>query len=433
MAKYKRIVTTEAGLALLAKAYESEMKITFTAVRTGNGTYNGTENLSGMKALKSVKHSFGLSGVSRTGAQVKVRSVLSNDGVTAGYNITEIGLYAKDPDSAEILYAIIVAETGLEDYLPPFEETPTSITLEMYIAIAEEQSKVTFAAEIVAGTYVAVEDFQDHVASTVHITAAERTNWNAKASEKDFQSHVSSSVHITAAERTAWNSAKDTYATIRQNTSSKELSLNEINNPTDDAYGFISDVTAAAIGLPKTHFSVISRYNSGNSTQLFLPIVTMDVNPWIRNMTGTTISALFELTRREDITQYLPLAGGVISGGLGVTGSLVAYATIYVSGDVSDDYGGVMLMDAPNIANIGDVLVRPYTNGIAFYNNNEEWRGARLDMTKCGIHQSSEILHTGISIPVVPSETEPTDTTALWIDTKNLKIKKYINSTWTEL
>ena len=210
MAKYKRIVTTEAGLSLLAKAYEREMTITFTAVKTGNGTYTGTENLSKTTKLKSVKQSFGLSGVSRTGAQVKARSVINNNGVTTGYDITEIGLYAKDTDSTEILYAIIVAESGNEDYLPPFEETPTSITLEMYIAIAEEQSSVKFAAEVVAGTFVAVGDFQDHAADETHITPDERENWNAKADLDDFQSHVSSTVHITAAERTSWNAKVST-------------------------------------------------------------------------------------------------------------------------------------------------------------------------------------------------------------------------------
>lgn len=210
MAKYKGIVTTDAGLELLSKAYECETTIMFTAVKTGNGIYDGTENLSGATALKSEKQSFGLSGISRTGAQVKVRSVLSNEGLTIGYNITEVGLFAKDSDTgSEFLYAIIVAETGLEDYLPPFEETPTSITLEMYIAIAEEQSKVMFAAEVVAGTYVSVEDFQDHMSDEMHITAAERTSWNAKAAAEDFQNHVSSTTHITAAERTAWNAKAD--------------------------------------------------------------------------------------------------------------------------------------------------------------------------------------------------------------------------------
>ena len=674
MAKYKRIVTTEAGLSLLAKAYESETTITFTAVKTGNGTYTGTENLSKTTALKSVKQSFGLSGVSRTGTQVKVRSVISNNGVTTGYDITEIGLYAKGTDSAEVLYAIIVAENGLEDYLPPFEETPTNITLEMYIAIAEEQSSVTFAAAVVAGTYVAVGDFQDHVSDATHITAAERTSWNAKAAAADFQNHVSSTVHITAAERTAWNAkvssgdlqshasnathitsdernswnakapasdlqshasnsthitaaertswnAKAAASDLQAHTSStsnphgvtkSQVGLGNVPNvATNDqtptfteasanaaltsgeklsvAFGKIAkavsslishlastsnphSVTKSQVGLSNvpnvatndqtptytaasanaeltsgekisvafgkiakaikslishlsdtvSHITAAERTTWNNKLDktatatnseklnghgaeyfalaellnyelygndklstpikdcasytdlfsqipeksvfigstwyppswfpntvesnyrvfvckqtngiIFIEVIRDGGKAWIATYDyGTTWSGWKKITLDTDLSEYLPLAGGVLTGGLGVSGSLVAYATLYANGDVSDDYGGLMLMKKANIANIGDVLIRPYYNGVAFYNNDSEWRGARLDMTKCGIHQSSEILHTGISIPVVSSETAPTDTTALWIDTKNLKIKKYINSAWTAL
>lgn len=437
MAKYKRIVTTEAGLELLAKAYESETTIMFTAVKTGNGIYDGTEDLSGATALKSVKQSFGLSGVSRTGAQVKVRSVLSNNGVTSGYDITEIGLYAKNPDSAEILYAIIVAETGLEDYLPPFEETPTSITLEMYIAIAEEQSKVTFAAEIVAGTYVAVEDFQDHVSSERHITAAERTAWNNKL-DKTATAANSEKLNGHGAEYFALAALLnyELYGNAKLTTPISECaSYTDLFSQIPEKSVFIGSVWYPPSWFPsnlESNYRVfVCKQTNGIIT---IEVIRDGGIAWVATYDyGTTWSGWKKITMDTDLSDYLPLTGGVISGTLAVASSLVAYATIYANGDVSDNYGGLMLMKAPNVANIGSVLVRPYNNGIMFYNNNTDWRGARLDMTKCGTNQSSEILHTGISIPVVPSETEPTDTTALWIDTKNLKIKKYINSTWTEL
>lgn len=181
MAKYKGIVTTDAGLELLAKAC-SGGSVNFTAVKTGDGAYDGTEDLSGMTALKSEKQSFGVSGITRIGTQVRVRSVLSNEGLTTGYNITEIGLFAKDPEtSSEFLYAIIVAETGLEDYLPPHEDSPSSITMEIYLMLTETENDVTFTAEIVPGTYASAEDFQDHVLSVGHITSTERELWNATA------------------------------------------------------------------------------------------------------------------------------------------------------------------------------------------------------------------------------------------------------------
>ena len=41
------------------------------------------------------------------------------------------------------------------------------------------------------------------------------------------------------------------------------------------------------------------------------------------------------------------------------------------------------------------------------------------------------ILHTGNSVRVVPATSAPSDTTVLWIDTANKKVKSYIDGAWT--
>lgn len=187
MAKYKGIVTTVAGLEMLAAAC-SGGNIEFTSVKTGSGVYDGTENLSGMTELKCVQQSFGVSGITRTGTKVKVRSVLSNEGLATGYKITEVGLFAKNAASSEVLYAIIVAETGAEDYLPPYEDSPSNITMEMYFTLTETENDVVFIAEVVEGTYASAEDLQDHVLSEGHIASAERTKWNAASEHAQQES-----------------------------------------------------------------------------------------------------------------------------------------------------------------------------------------------------------------------------------------------------
>ena len=72
--------------------------------------------------------------------------------------------------------------------------------------------KGDYTAEMVgADAQGAAQTVQDnlntHAENTVmHITAAERTAWNAKANAADLTSHVDDEVkHITTAERTAWN------------------------------------------------------------------------------------------------------------------------------------------------------------------------------------------------------------------------------------
>ena len=163
MAKYKSIVVTNAGLELIA-AVQSGDTIEFTAIKTGSGVYDGTENLSELTGLKNLKQTFGVNGITRDETVIKVRSVIDNNGLDAGYNITEIGLFAKDKSNNEILYAIVVSETGLEDYLPAYADAPATITSMMYINVSNVDSGVTFQATVVPGTYVTVEDFEEYKA-----------------------------------------------------------------------------------------------------------------------------------------------------------------------------------------------------------------------------------------------------------------------------
>lgn len=170
MAKYKSIVTTEVGLALVEDSAYMGHAIQFTALKTGNGVYDGTENLAAATDLKNVCQTFGVGSVSKRGSDILVRAAMNNSGVTAGYSITEIGLYATDQDTdTEVLYAIIVAESGNEDYFPPYSEAPTSITLEMYVGLTEAAEAVTFSVLPVEGAYVPVESFNEVLNGTTPV------------------------------------------------------------------------------------------------------------------------------------------------------------------------------------------------------------------------------------------------------------------------
>lgn len=160
MAKYKNIVITNSGLALIAAAHSGDT-IEFTNVKVGSGVYNGAEVLEDMTALKSVQHSFGINGITRYGTVVKVRSVFSNESVTEGYYITEIGLYAKGSTGAEILFAVIIAEDNRADYFTAYLVAPQSITVEMYITVTGITEGVTFTASPIEGVYATVQDLED--------------------------------------------------------------------------------------------------------------------------------------------------------------------------------------------------------------------------------------------------------------------------------
>ena len=298
MAKYKGIVTTDAGLELLAKAC-SGGSVKFTAVKIGNGTYDGTEDLSGATALKSEKQSFGLSGVSRTGTQVKVRSVLSNEGLTTGYNITEIGLYATDPDTgSEFLYAIIVAEPGCEDYLPPHSDSPSRITLEIYLTLTETENAVTFTAEVVAGTYASAEDFQDHILCDGHITAEERSNWNAKA-EKDH-SHTANDVGLGNVPNVATNDQTPTYTvsgSLEDLSSGEKLSVafGKIAKAIKSLISHLGDTTSHVTSTEKNTWSgkanASHKHTKSEITDFPSSMPASDVSAWAKASTKPTYTA----------------------------------------------------------------------------------------------------------------------------------------------
>lgn len=164
MAKYKSIVVTNGGLALIAAAHSGDT-IEFTAIKTGAGIYDGTEVLAEATALKDIKQTLGISGLVKDDNVIKVNTTLSNDGLDTGYSVTELGLYAKDSSGNEILYAIVIAEPGREDYIPAYADAPTTVTFELYVDATAYESGVTFQATVIAGTYATPQDVSDAVAS----------------------------------------------------------------------------------------------------------------------------------------------------------------------------------------------------------------------------------------------------------------------------
>lgn len=242
MAKYKSIVITNAGLELVAAAH-SGGTIEFTCIKTGSGIYDGSEVLADMAALKSVKQTFGVTGLIRDTTVIKVRSSLTNNDLAEGYSITEIGLYAMNPKTnSEILYAIVVAESGMEDYLPAYIDSPQSITFEMHIAITDSDN-VSFIASIVPGTYVTVEDFNDF--STEVDSYIKTISTNVNKTSEDLTSHTGNKNNPHGVTKA-------------------QVGLGNVNN-TSDKNKPISDATQAALDTKADETDLTSHTGNKNN------------------------------------------------------------------------------------------------------------------------------------------------------------------------
>lgn len=159
MARFKKAVITEKGLALVTKVQMGSTTLKFTKIATGAGSY-GDEDVGNRTELKDKKQEFSLSSISVVDNDtVKLRAVISNAGLETGYYIREIGLFAQDPDDGEILYSLAVAYDGQWDYLPAESEvSPATINLDTFSSVANA-STVTIQGG--TGAYASAEDLEN--------------------------------------------------------------------------------------------------------------------------------------------------------------------------------------------------------------------------------------------------------------------------------
>ena len=120
MAEFSKLVVTRKGQALIAKMLAgTATDIDFTKVAASDAEYQ-VEELEGLDSLNGIMQEAKVSRKSRTNeVAVKVETAFSNHELTVGYHMRVLGLYARDPDDGEILYAACVELSG-NCYMPPY-------------------------------------------------------------------------------------------------------------------------------------------------------------------------------------------------------------------------------------------------------------------------------------------------------------------------
>ena len=158
-AEFKPGVLTAKGLALLAKWQLGRCTPTVTRAVIGSGSYSASEVITNRTALKSQKLSVGISTkYIQSASTVMLKAAFDNSALSAGFKITEIGIYANDPDDGEILYSMAVsADESVADYLPAYNGTyPSQIVFNYQLEVSNAET-VTIQAG--AGAYALADDF----------------------------------------------------------------------------------------------------------------------------------------------------------------------------------------------------------------------------------------------------------------------------------
>ncbi len=136
MTKFEGCYLTSAGLAMV---YNGGLtNITFTKAVTGSGVYMSAEDIHDMTELKEQQQEFGLDSFSEgEDCTVDVTFKINNTGLREGYQLSEIGIYAKSVDGEEKLYCVGYAVDGHTEEVPAHDGSITyymAVTIETVVS-----------------------------------------------------------------------------------------------------------------------------------------------------------------------------------------------------------------------------------------------------------------------------------------------------------
>lgn len=158
MAEFSKLVLTKKGQALMAKLIAGTGSTYFTKISTSTTQYTLSQ-LENLTSLSNVKQSSAITSVERTnGVSVKAETAFSNIGVSTGYYIRALGLYAHDPNEGEILYGVTI-ETSGNCYMPAYNSvTVTAAYIQLYTTVGNAAS---VSLDVDSGAFATIADLQE--------------------------------------------------------------------------------------------------------------------------------------------------------------------------------------------------------------------------------------------------------------------------------
>jgi len=100
-------VITNQGIRLLAKLAASGNSLNFTRAAAGSGSIPGGTDPQDMEDLTTWKKDGQIVSCSASEDTASIVIQVTSEGVNTGFTVTEMGLYAEDPDEGEILYSYL--------------------------------------------------------------------------------------------------------------------------------------------------------------------------------------------------------------------------------------------------------------------------------------------------------------------------------------
>ena len=160
MAEWSNATMTDIGADLQAKVNAGKTKLTFTKIKVGSGV-NATNPLALTDVISSKWETTNFV-VKQEGKIVSVDTFITNNGIKEAFRMSEIGLFANDPDKGEILYAYL---TDPEPDRMPAEGGAVVVSQELTIGMMFSNSG-NVSLTVNMGALVNQEQLKEHNSST---------------------------------------------------------------------------------------------------------------------------------------------------------------------------------------------------------------------------------------------------------------------------
>lgn len=156
MAEWSNATMTDVGADLQAKVNAGKTKLTFTKIKVGSGV-NATNPLALTDVISSKWETTNFV-VKQEGKIVSVDTFITNTGIHEAFRMSEIGLFAQDPDKGEVLYAYL---TDPEPDRMPAEGGSVVVSQELTIGMVfSNTGNVSLTVNI--GALVTHEQLEQH-------------------------------------------------------------------------------------------------------------------------------------------------------------------------------------------------------------------------------------------------------------------------------
>lgn len=134
-----RTVITTRGLQLLARLASGAEQLEFTGVKVGTGIVPDGTDPAQLMHLVSYKMDGMIAdyGYDQETDDAFVVMQITNAGITSGFVMTEVGLFAMDPDRGEILYAYVDLSEDPNYIMPEENGRAKTVQIKMHVVVGE--------------------------------------------------------------------------------------------------------------------------------------------------------------------------------------------------------------------------------------------------------------------------------------------------------